>query len=263
MPIIKIGDGYIYKNNKKGTKKNIPRALSVLLVFMMMIFSVALSFFTYTKFDVASALKLNRYMVFKEVSYYVVSLYSGDTYESVSQNLSSLKSQDGAGYVLKSNSIYYLIASVYNLRESAEKVVNSLQNFDAEVVNIKFESLVLSSDFSTDQISAIKYALGLVNRSFDKLYDLTISFDRGEMLEAEVKQKLQIYKESCQSDKESYAKVFENCCENIVTNIKIYQNEVIANLSALILSQNFSSDIKYINISDLVSFSNLQNAVKK
>ena len=70
---------------------------------------------------------------------------------------------------------------------------------------------------------------------------------------AEAKQKLQVFKETCQMEKEAFTKVFVNNCDVIVTNVKILESEVISNIGTLLLSDNLKGDIKY-SASNLLSY---------
>lgn len=261
MPIIKTESGYIYKINKKNTKHK--KAKFAFTLFFACIVLVVGVLYAFTKVDFTSALKLNKYLIFDKKAYFLVSVSGGQTYAGVSVDATNVKLQDGAGYVYSKNGKYYLIASAYKTFEEANSVATNITTYDTQVVEITFDKLIISAEFSQSQIETLKYSLNLVSRFFDKVSELILSFDRAELLDAEVRQKLQVFKESCQEDKETLSKAFQNSSENIVTYVKIFQNEAISNLSMLIVSQNLSSDMKYALVSTLASFETLQKNIKK
>ena len=260
MPIIQTQNGYIYKKNKKNTRS---KSKFFLVLFLICIVIVVATLYLFSKYNLTSALKLNKYLIFEGQTYYFVSVESGDTFRDVSSNSTEIKLQDGAGYVYFKDGKYYLIASAYKSLDDAKSVARTISAYNCQVVEIKLDKLILSADYSQEQLNALKYSINLINRFFDKVYEILISYDRGEILDAEVRQKLQIYQENCQQDKETFAKAFQSSSENIVTYVKIFQSEVISNLSAMIISQNLSSDIKYMIVSTLTSFETLQKNIKK
>lgn len=261
MPIIKVGNGYIYKINSKNTKKAKWKFFLLLLVCLLS--ATILFMFVFSKFNLTSLFGMNKFEVYSGTSFYAVSLESGDTFTEASQNANAIKLQDGAGYVYQSGHKYYLLASVYKNKADAERVCENLTDYEARVVEIKYDRLVLNSEFSSEQIRSLKYGLETVDRFFETMQNITLSFDRGEILDAEARHKLQVFKETCQADKEIFSKAFKDSGENIVTYVKIFQNEVISNLSTISVSQNLSSDLKYITLSTIVSFERLQNNVRK
>ncbi len=261
MPIIQVENGYIYKKNTKNTKMK--KAVFILLLFVIAVLILASSMFAFSKFDFTSAFNMNKYLIYNSKSYYAISLKQGVSFAEVSDETNLIKIQDGAGFVYKQNGTYHLIASTYGSKSDAEKVINNISNYDAQIVEIKFDKLILSAKYTSEQIEMLRYSLGMVDRFFNVVESIIISFDRGEILDAEVRQKLQVFKESCQEDKENLAKVFKDNSDVVVTYVKIFQSEVISNLSSAIVSQNLSGDLKYITISTLSSFEMLQKNIKK
>lgn len=261
MPIIMVENGYVFKLNSKNTKKHKLKFFSLLLVCCIAI--VAILMLVFSKFNISALVGISKFEVYGGSSFYAVSLNSGYTFAEVSQNANMVKLQDGAGYVYQNGNTYYLLANIYRSKQDAERVLNNLTEYDASVVEIKFDKLVLNSNFSSTEIKELRRGIEIVDRFFETIHEITISFDMGEILDAEVRQKLQIFKETCQENKETFAKAFKDSGENIVTYVKIFHNEIISNLSALIISKNLSSDLKYISISTLVSFERFQQNVRK
>lgn len=261
MPIIKTDGGYVYKKMSKST--SFQKAKFLFLLFLVCILIFTSCFFIFSKFDITSALSLNRYLIFETKSYYAVCVESSDNFSEVSETAQNVKLQDGAGYVFNINNRYCVIASCYMSKDDAISVAEGINGYSAEVIEIKYDRLITSIKFSSEQIAALKHSLSVVNRAFENLYNVCLSFDRGEILDAEARQKLQLFKEICQEDKESLNKVFQNNFESLVTRVKIFQSEVISNISMLLISKNLSCDIKYSMVSILDSFLALQKNIKK
>ena len=261
MPIIKSGNGYIYKNRAKRTKHK--KWLFVFFLFVCSACAIFGSFFAFSLVDVTSALSLNKYLVFEEKIYFAVSVESSDSHFEASKNASTLKLQDGAGYVLKKNEKFFLIVGVYSTRDDAQKVLEKLNSNNASIVEICLEKLIISSSYNSQQIEALKSALSLVDDAYSSLSEIVISLDRAEILDAEARQKLKLFEETCRLRKESFSKAFQNDYQNLITRVKIFLSETISNISTLSISQNLSSDIKYQTVSILSSFLSLEQNVKK
>ncbi len=261
MPIIQVGNGYIYKKNVKKTKKN---KIFVTFVFVMVL-SVAIvgGYLLTTNLNIFSFFKLNKYMIYNSKTYYFLSLERADSYSSVNMNISEVQNQGGAGFVYSKDNNLYVIASAYNSKADIEKVVSNNIDFDCEIVEVKFDRLIVSAEFTNEQIKTLKYSLEIVDRFFETMNDIVVSFDKKEILAVEAKNKMQLFKEKCQIDKENLSKQFKNNSSAVVTYVNIYLSEVISNLSALVLSQNLSCDIKYTIVNSLVSFEKLQKDIRK
>ena len=261
MPIIKTDGGFIYKKTAKNA--GFGRAKFLLIIFLCSIVVATGCLYLFPQLNIASFLRLNRYVIFDAKTYYIVYVDRGENYNDISDVAQSIKLKGGAGYVLNFDNNYYVVAGCYSILEDANAVKENLISYNTDVLCLNFDRLIISADFSSEQITTLKHCISLVNSAFENLYDVVLSLDRGEILDAEARQKLQVFKELCLEDKETLNRVFQNNFENIVTRVKIFQSEVISNYSMLLLSKNLSSDIKYSMASILNSFLILQNSIKK
>lgn len=260
MPILQTEYGYVYKKNKKRT---MPIGLKSLLIFVVLISIVAGCFYFFSINDFR-LFSFNKYKVFNQVNYYAVVVASGDSFLDVAGYDKQAKEQGGSGYVLNINGKCYVLANIYFSKSDAEKVCENLTGtFTADVLTIKLSQLVLSTSYTAEQISELKNCLQIVNLCFQKLYDVCISLDKGEILGAEAKQKLQVFKESCQYTIQKFTNAFKDNCDVAITNVKIFNSEVISCLNAIMLSDNLSVDLKYTNASILNSFLTLQKSITK
>lgn len=260
MPIIKVENGYIYKKSTKSARN---KWKFFLILFLVSITVVIACFFAFTKLNFTAVFGLNNFVIYEGDSFFAVSVESADTARELSDNATQVKLQDGAGYILKNGKKCFLIASCYETREDAEKVAHNLSDYACDIVEIKFDKLVLNSNYASEEIKLLKHSFTLVNRFFESVQNISLAFDRGEILDAEARQKLQLFKETCQAERENLAKAFSSSSDVAITYVKIFQSEVISNLASLIVSQNLSSDMKYLLISTLVSFGELEKSIKK
>ena len=260
MPIIQNGSYYVYQQNVKNRQKN--HKIMPFFVFLMIIFVVFCVFYAFKQFDFVKVFNMNKYLIFEQKTYYAVSILSGDREEIVA-NQTMAKSGGSAGYIYQSNQKYYLLANIYNSFDDANSVVQKLTEYQAEIVKIDLDRLILSAEYTPEQLSTLKYVLNGVNRSVDTITNIVTSFDRGEILEGEAKQKLQVFANSCQQDKETLAYAFPLCCDNIVAYAKIFCSQTASNANATNLSTNFSSDAKRLMIEIVFNFVDLQKNVKK
>lgn len=260
MPIIQNGSYYVFRQSGKNRQKS--AKVMVFVMFLAIVFCVGLSFFAFSKINFANKFGLNNFLIFEHKTYFAVSVCQGEK-ESVLPNQQPLKMSGGAGYVMQQDEKYFLLANIYDSIDDAQKVCQNLTSFEAEVVKIDLPRLVLGGDYSSQQISVLKYCLNVVGRAYKTLSEISQSFDRGEILEGEAKQKLQVFGTSCQEDKQSLSNVFGTNCDNIVVCAKIFLNETISNISACGLSTNFASDIKQCLINTIFDFANFQKSISK
>lgn len=260
MPIIQTENGYIYKKNKK--KTGLGKGVKTFVAFFLIVAVVTICLYVFSIFDVTSVFGLNKYKIYNKTSYYGVYVAMGSSHAEVDDYIDDIKSIGGSGYIYVQNKNYYCLASIYLSKSDAEKVCENLsENFFANIIQIELKDLVVEKSYTKEELNCLKKSLMLVNQSSEELYNLSISFDKKELLEAEAKQKLQVFRETCQMQKESLSKTFSEDCDNLVTNVKIFQSEVIYSLSALLLSDNFSVDIKWTMASVINNFANMQISI--
>ena len=260
MPIIQNGNYYIYKQNVKNRQKT--RKFSAILIFFLIILLVFCVFLTFTKINFTNMFNMNKYLIFEEKTYFGLSICSGER-EEVLSNQTYIRANGGAGYVYNSGEKYFLIASIYQTENDANSVAEKLTDYQTEIVKFKLENLILSAEYTSEQLTTLKYVLNQVNRAVIEISKITTSFDRGEILEGEAKQKLQIFGTSCQQDKESLSNAFPSCCDNIIAHAKIFCNQTVSYVTSTNLSTNFSSDAKNLMIEIVVNFLDFQKNIKK
>lgn len=261
MPIIQTETGYIYKKNVKS--RRIPPSIKAFFIFVIIICLIVGILYSTTFFNITSIFGLSKYKIFDKKIYYAVSIGSGDSFSEVSKLSVEIKQKNGSGYVYNINNKYYVVANLYSSKKDALKVCENLQDYNADILNLELNMMIVSQEYTSEQIKNIKNGLNLVNNTFDKLYGISLSLDRGEILQAEAKQKLQVFKETCQRDREMFNNAFKDNCDNLITNVKIFQSEVISNIGALMLSDKINSDIKYTNALIIDMFAKILKNIEK
>ena len=260
MPIIQNGNYYLYRQSVKKRQKI--HKFTAIFVFFCIIFTVFGIFFAFTKINFVNAFNMNKYLIFEQKTYFALSIYSGEK-DEVLPKQSFVKANGGAGYVYKSGEKYYMLASIYQTESDAKTVAEKLTEYQTEILSIKLENLILTADYKPEQLTTLKYVLNQVNRAVVEISSIITSFDRGEILEGEAKQKLQIFGTSCQQDRESLSNAFPSCCDNIVANAKIFCSQTISYLESTNLSNNFSSDAKNLIVEIVLNFKEFQKNIKK
>ena len=173
---------------KKPFKKRIKKYLIFLIIFVLMggiVFSAFWISNTLAVSNISTILvyggkdiKLNSREVF------AVSLGSYDTQEEADKVAIGSTIQGGAGYVWKDNEMYYVLGSIYSTYELAEKVINNLQGtkYNLSILKINLNKVNITFDeYDNKQVDSIATAINGFKGVYDKVYNYSISYDKGEM----------------------------------------------------------------------------------
>lgn len=117
--------------------------------------------------------------IFEKQNVYCISMSKSQSENDLKSQITSLQTQNGAGYVLKQDDFYYLIASVYENSNDAEKVKTNLQNngITCEILKIELEQTKIKGNFSTEEKNILTNCLSADFVAFKNLYDVAISLD--------------------------------------------------------------------------------------
>lgn len=115
----------------------------------------------------------------EEQTLYAISMAKSETKSDITQNCESLQMQNGAGFVYEEDKQFYLLASVYENSNDAEKVKNNLKanNESVEVVKLKMTKTKIEGNFSTEEKNILTNAIKSDVEIFKQLYDVAISLD--------------------------------------------------------------------------------------
>lgn len=139
----------------------------------------------------------NSKIVVKQHSYYAVVMGEYGS-EMEAQKVSSGVSVMGAGgYVWNDNEKYYVIGNVYKLKSDAENVLKNMSqtNYSCTVVEIPYKKLSFNAENLTkEQRGVVEACIEQINNVFEKCYNYSISFDKGEVVSTVVSSELNTLK---------------------------------------------------------------------
>ena len=101
------------------------------------------------------------------------------------ENESLTRSEDfqkigAGGFVWKNEDYYYVVSSIYQNKNDAIKVQNSIklnQNLDSEIFAVKFNSITLSGTFTNEEKKVLTKALQSSYDYYKEVFDIAISLD--------------------------------------------------------------------------------------
>lgn len=180
--------------------------------------------------------------------FYLLSMESFDDLDLARQAGIINKKRGGAGYVLKYDESYKLIAAIYDSKEDAERVL-SKQEEGTSLIEISI------SPFSglENWHSRAKSALGTIVKCYESLNDIIIKNASGEMSETEAKNKLLVLIGAIAKTQTEFAKVAKS--ENALN----FDSKLSATLSMLeeLREKTFSlGSVRFTQIAVVVLFCN-------
>ena len=116
-------------------------------------------------------------------SMYAVTMGSYDTFDGGESVGLGLMTQGGSGFVWEDNK-YYVIGSIYNDKQSAESVMNNLNesNYTLQMLEIKFPAInIRFEDYENKDVKEIENAFKLIDMIINEIYTYSIKFDKSEM----------------------------------------------------------------------------------
>lgn len=109
--------------------------------------------------------------------FYGLSMMSSAQKDEVETEVKSLQSQNGGGVIFEKDERFYLLASAYENRPDAEKVLKNLNLDGLEIVEIECEKMSIEGNFSSDEKTILSLCLKSKTELFKSLYDVAISLD--------------------------------------------------------------------------------------
>ncbi|MBP3431652.1 MAG: hypothetical protein J6K39_02230 [Clostridia bacterium] len=170
---------------------------------------------------------------------YAVSMNSSSVKKEVEAQAESLKSQNGAGYVLEYENRHHIIASVYANKNDAELVKNNLKNSGTacEILAITLLTNKIDGTFDANEKTILSNCLKAKFDCFEKLYDVAISLDTGVFDKTKAKLECNSIYSSFVSTKANFDAFFkEKNLDEIESSLKTIETH-LSNL----ISENYSS----------------------
>lgn len=120
----------------------------------------------------------------KEKSLYAVTLGEYDNYGDAEKVAMGATIQGAGGYVWNSDK-YYVVGSVYSSYNDAESVVANLKSskYNVGVMEVVMPRVLIDFDmYNNSDMKTINKSFEIFNQVYAKLYDYSISYDKGEIV---------------------------------------------------------------------------------
>ena len=201
---------------------------------------------TVGSFSGGSGGKINSYSIF------AVTLYQSPVKSSATEHSIAVKKTNGAGYVWENDEIFYVIASAYKEENDANKVKENLadSNYNVEVVKISIDEIVISKNYTSEELTSLLSAGNLFKETFKSLYDISISLDTEIISETQCRLEISNLQSEVGKVKNNFEVMFNAKLSPTLLQLKLSINSVSTLIQQLIdfgesSSQQFSSKIKY------------------
>lgn len=195
--------------------------------------------FTFTSSDIS----LTKYTT------YAVCTKSATTQSSANEAASLTKQQGGAGYIYLSDNSFNIIASIYENKSDAEKVVSNLKenNVGSFIMQIDIPAISLNSNLSEQEKTTLENSIGVFKNTYKKLYDIAISLDTAIITEVNAKLSINKLGSDVLSEINNFNTIFGNSYTTEFLKIKTNLTKLSENINELISTSvpPLTSHIKY------------------
>ena len=118
---------------------------------------------------------------------YAISLFSSTSKSLALENANLQQKQSGAGFIWTENQKFYTIASAYSEENDARLVKENLQkeNLTPEIITIQVDSIILGSNYTSQELNSLVSAITIYKLVFDNLYDISVALDTQVNTESE------------------------------------------------------------------------------
>lgn len=182
-------------------------------------------------------------------SVYAISLDKSLTESDANTKTTMVKQLNGAGYVYKLDNIYHILASAYENKNDAEKVLEKLNEEskkNAEIIEIKIDKIEMDMNLSSSEKAILSNSINIFKNSYKNLYDISISLDTSVKSETECKLLVNTLKSDIQKIKDDFNTQFSTNLNKKLLEIKLSLSSLEQNLDELCMtSSSFSSQIKH------------------
>lgn len=113
-----------------------------------------------------------------EYTLYAIALGQYSSKAQAEDDAITARKQNAGGYVLKKDSSYHVLASIYEKKNDAESVLKNLStSFEPEILEIKIEKAKLSKISSSNLSKSYLSMLADLKDVYLNLYDISVSLD--------------------------------------------------------------------------------------
>lgn len=173
---------------KKPLRKRLKR---VLIFFVFFIFCVGIVFASYLLSSALTVGNISNVLVYggkdievKKRDMYAVSMGNYTSRSEAEGVALGLTIQGGGGYIWREDDNYYVLGSVYSDSNSASAVAENLASskYQVSVLKITMPKVALNFDNKENKsVSVIRDAIDFFEKTYLKIYDYAIMFDKSEI----------------------------------------------------------------------------------
>ena len=164
----------IFKFSPKNSKKMMIIVAFLIFLVICTIIASFLSLLIVKTDSSAESVRSSSYEV------YMLSLAKSQVEDEAKSRAGDFQKLGAGGFIWKQNDYYYVVSSVYQNKNDATLVQNSVkanQGLDSEIITVSFKSVTLSGNFTSDEKKVLTKALGAIYEYYLNIYDCAIALD--------------------------------------------------------------------------------------
>ncbi len=167
---------------------------------------------------------------------YAVSIEKALSMTQAKDKVESVVQKNGAGFIYSKDNVYYVLASGYENKSDAEKVVEHLSDsgVSSEIVEIKVDKIEIDMNLSTNEKTTMSESINLFKNTYKTLYDISISLDTAVKSKSECKLLLNDLKANVLKTQSNFDTQFNSKLNSKLLSIKLQINELTTTIQTLI-----------------------------
>ncbi len=234
---------------KKQRFKNLGKIFSLLFCVVAIGLTLTLADFFSSLITVGGFTFTNSDITISKYNLYAVSTASATTTAMSEQLADTCKKQGGAGYIYISDNSYYVLASMYENKADAEKVISNLKesNVSANLIEIEIKPISFANSLESQEKTALENAVNIFKTCYKKLYDISISLDTGVINEVNARLAINELASEIKTTSNNFNTLFDSKLSSNILNIKLKHTELLEVIDKIInptASIPYTSQIK-------------------
>lgn len=257
---LNAGQSQYYSQKPKGRLKKSEIITAISLLLSGLIITIYLTAMLAQGLNIGHLIgKMNKAEI-NQKQYYAVQIGNFPSETQAVTAAESIKILGGGGYIVNDGT-YRIIAAVYPDENLAVSVMAGITEFSAQQYIINVPKIRLN--FDDKAISeAVKKSIALWNDVYQKLYNISLSLDKGEIIQSSAKLQIKTLQDSISEHITAYANLTEGESRLDHIRIKAGMMSLVASLNSLSSPQtekDLSSQIKYVYTKILTEYRSLAN----
>ncbi len=194
----------------------------------------------------------------EETPFYILQMGAFTTRDDAEKHAAEIRRMGAGGFVYAEGSIFRVFAAAYTDESSLIKVQSQVRSdgFEATpyITNKKAVKLTLEGDPKT--VSALKELIELINSIPNRLCELCLLYDKGEITGQEATDVLQKMLESCKSSRSVLADTANDSIEPIRNLLSGYQEKISTFLQEndMIEKKTASGELKRLQLAVIIDY---------